>query len=110
MGRVVRNFIEFFAFARHVIPEPDPTPPIPDPWQSLMLGLPFMVFAYDTVTGEKRIGIKTIREVTTGQELLVDYGGKYFAADSSDDSDMHESDEEFEFKPKTKKRKLLKGA
>lgn len=65
---------------------------------------------YDTVTGEKRIGIKTIREVTTGQELLVDYGGKYFAADSSDDSDMHESDEEFEFKPKTKKRKLLKGA
>ena len=65
---------------------------------------------YDTVTGEKRIGIKTIREVTAGQELLVDYGGKYFAADSSDDSDMHESDEEFEFKPKTKKRKLLKGA
>ena len=42
---------------------------------------------YDTVTGEKRIGIKTIREVTTGQELLVDYGGKYLAADSSDDSD-----------------------
>ena len=65
---------------------------------------------YDNVTGEKRIGIKTIREVATGQELLVDYGGKYFAADSSDDSDMHESDEEFEVKPKTKKRRLLKGA
>ena len=30
------------------------------------------------------------------QELLVDYGGKYFAKDASDDSDMHESDEEFE--------------
>ena len=57
LGRVVRNFIEFFAFARHVKPEPDPTPPIPDPWQSLTLGLPFMVFAYDTVTGEVRYAI-----------------------------------------------------
>ncbi len=63
---------------------------------------------YDSVTGEKRMGVKTIRDVSVGQELLVDYGGKYFAKDSDDDSDMHESDEEFvEAKPKQKKRRRV---
>ena len=63
---------------------------------------------YDSITGEKRMGVKTIRDVSVGQELLVDYGGKYFAKDSDDDSDMHESDEEFvEAKPKQKKRRRV---
>ena len=48
-------------------------------------------------------------QVRTGQELLVDYGGKYFQPDSSDDSDMHDSDEEFAVKPSKKKRRLGRG-
>ena len=62
------------------------------------------------VTGERRMGVKTIREVTSGQELLVDYGGSYFAKDSSDDSDMHESDEEFEVLSGPTRRRALTGS
>lgn len=56
------------------------------------------------------MGVKTIREVTSGQELLVDYGGSYFAKDSSDDSDMHESDEEFEVPSGPTRRRALTGS
>ena len=64
---------------------------------------------FDPVTGEKRMAIKTIANVVAGQELLVDYGGRYFAKDSSDDSDMHDSDDEFNAQPK-KRRKTAKGS
>lgn len=53
----MRNFLQFFAFAQYVKPEPDPNPPFPHPWQSLILGLPFMVFAYDTQTGKCQYAI-----------------------------------------------------
>ena len=35
------------------------------------------------MTGEKRMAIKTIKPITSGQEILVDYGGRFFAPDSS---------------------------
>ncbi|KAL1521246.1 hypothetical protein AB1Y20_020917 [Prymnesium parvum] len=60
---------------------------------------------FDEHTGEKRMSIKTIKPVASGQEILVDYGGRFFEKDSSSDSDMHQSDEEFAPKPKTKRRK-----
>jgi len=43
------------------------------------------------------MAVKTIATIAAGHEILVDYGGRYFEADSSDDSDMHASDEEFQF-------------
>ena len=43
---------------------------------------------FDEQTGEKRMAIKTIADIVAGQELLVDYGGRYFAKDESEDSDM----------------------
>lgn len=62
---------------------------------------------FDNKTGEKRMAIKSIAPIPTGSEILVDYGGQYFEKDSSDDSDMHSSDEEFDARsPKKKKRKL----
>jgi len=70
---------------------------------------------YDEVTGERRMGVKTIEPVDAGAELLVDYGGKYFQPDGDggkSDSDMHDSDEEFEVRSKPKKKrqkKLPKG-
>ena len=60
---------------------------------------------FDPVTGEKRMAIKTIKPIAAGAEILVDYGGRFFAPDSSDDSDMHDSDEEFAPKPKSKRQK-----
>jgi hypothetical protein len=51
---------------------------------------------FDSATGEKRMSVKTTAPVPAGHEVLVDYGGRYFAPDSSEDSDMHASDEEFE--------------
>ena len=54
------------------------------------------------------MAIKTIKPIAAGAEILVDYGGRFFAPDSSDDSDMHDSDEEFAPKPKAKRQK--KGA
>ncbi len=39
------------------------------------------------------------------QEILVDYGGSYFEKDSSEDSDMHDSDSEFEGKSGGGKRR-----
>ena len=60
---------------------------------------------FDPITGEKRMAIKTIASIESGSEILVDYGGSYFEKDSSDDSDMHDSDSEFEeAKRKSKKR------
>ena len=58
---------------------------------------------FDERTGEKRMGVKTIAPIHRGQEILVDYGGRYFQKDSSSDSEMHDSDEEFA--PKKKKQK-----
>ena len=61
---------------------------------------------FDEQTGEKRMAIKTIADIVAGQELLVDYGGRYFAKDESEDSDMRSSDDEFEEeKPKKKRRR-----
>ena len=57
---------------------------------------------YDPVTGEKRMAVKSISPLATGDEILVDYGGSYFQKDSSDDSDMHDSDEEFDGRQKGK--------
>jgi SET domain-containing protein len=51
---------------------------------------------FDSVTGEKRMAVKSIAPILSGQEVLVDYGGAYFEKDSSEDSDMHSSDSEFE--------------
>ena len=51
---------------------------------------------FDSATGEKRMSVKTTLPVPAGHEVLVDYGGRYFVPDSSEDSDMHASDEEFE--------------
>ena len=49
-------------------------------------------------------------QVAAGQELLVDYGGKYFQPDDGgkSDSDMHDSDEEFEVRSKPKKKRQKK--
>lgn len=44
----------------------------------------------DSATGEKRMCVKTTAPVAAGQELLVDYGKRYFeqeASDSQADSD-----------------------
>ena len=60
---------------------------------------------FDEQTGEKRMAIKTIADIVAGQELLVDYGGRYFAKDESDDSDMRSSDDEFEEEAPKKKRR-----
>ena len=59
---------------------------------------------YDETTGEKRMAIKTIKPIISGQEILVDYGGRYFERDSSSDSDMHESDDDFAPKKKRQKK------
>ena len=44
-------------------------------------------------------------------QILVDYGGSYFEKDSSEDSDMHDSDDEFDVGKvsSAKKRKLPGG-
>jgi len=60
---------------------------------------------YDETTGEKRMAIKTIKPISCGQEILVDYGGRFFERDSSSDSDMHDSDEEFAPQPRAKRHK-----
>lgn len=57
---------------------------------------------FDTTSGEKRMAVKTIQDIAPGAEIMVDYGGRYFAKDSSDDSDMQSSDEEFA--PKKQRR------
>ena len=65
---------------------------------------------FDVVTGEKRMAIKTISPIPSGEEILVDYGGMYFQKDSDEDSDMHSSDEEFEANsPKRGKKRGGRG-
>eukprot|EP00967_Tisochrysis_lutea_P060079 scaffold76740_cov28-Tisochrysis_lutea.AAC.1 len=58
---------------------------------------------FDITSGEKRMAVKTIAPIPVGAEIVVDYGGGYFQRDSSDDSDMHDSDEEFN-SPRKKRR------
>jgi len=58
---------------------------------------------FDSATGEKRMSVKTTAPVPAGHEVLVDYGGRYFVPDSSEDSDMHASDEEFEERSPSKR-------
>ena len=60
------------------------------------------------VTGEKRMGVKTIAPIAKGSEILVDYGGRYFERDSDSDSEMRESDEEFAPAPKPKKQRTMR--
>ena len=42
--------------------------------------------------------------------MLVDYGGRYFEKDSSDDSDMHSSDDEFDKSKGSGSKRPRKGA
>ena len=65
---------------------------------------------YDSVTGEKRMAVKSIAPIAVGQEVLVDYGGSYFEKDSEEDSDMHSSDDEFDGESVTRKGKSNKRA
>jgi len=51
---------------------------------------------FDVTTGEKRMSIKSIAPLTSGEEIFVDYGGMYFEKDSDQDSDMHSSDDDFD--------------
>eukprot|EP00962_Isochrysis_galbana_P043336 scaffold16471_cov112-Isochrysis_galbana.AAC.1 len=56
------------------------------------------------------MAVKSIDSIGSGSEIVVDYGGRYFERESSDDSDMQGSDEEFQNKSGRKKPKGSKGA